>query len=54
MSASRRSKVEALSDPERMEVKEDQVIKCFDDEIAITDIDNISSLKKVEIFFYLY
>lgn len=48
VSVSRRSKVEALNDPE---VKEDQVVKSFDDEIAITDIDNISSLKKVEIFF---
>ena len=51
MSVSRRSKVEALYDPELMEVEEDQVVKSFDDEIAITDIDNISSLKKVEIFF---
>ena len=45
VSVSRRSKVEALNDPELMEVKEDQVVKSFDDEIAITDIDNISSLK---------
>lgn len=51
VSVSRRSKVEALNDPELMEVKEDQVVKSFDDEIAIIDIDNISSLKKVEIFF---
>ena len=54
VSVSRGSKVEALNDPELMEVEEDQVVKSFDDEIAIIDIDNISSLKKVEIFFYLY
>ena len=51
VSVSRRSKVEALNDPELMEIKEDQVVKSFGNEIAITDIDNISSLKKVEIFF---
>ena len=33
--------MEALNDSELMEVKEDQVVKSFDDEIAITDIDNI-------------
>ena len=52
VSVSRRSKVEALNDPELMDVKEDQVVKSLDDEIAITDIDNISSLKKVQLFFY--
>ena len=34
-----------------MEIKEDQVVKPFDDEIAITDVGNILSLKKVETFF---
>lgn len=55
VSVSRRSKVEALNDPELMEVKEDQVVKSFDDEIAITDIDNIIFVsKESRDIFYLY